>query len=45
LVRGEDAVTVSVLMSHKDTTRISRHYSHLTQRPNHLRDAANRLGE
>jgi integrase len=43
LVEGVDAVTVSVLMSHKDTTMVSRHYSHLTQRPNHLRDAANRL--
>jgi integrase len=34
-----DAVTVSVLMGHKDTTMISRHYSHLTQRLGHLRDA------
>jgi integrase len=35
-----DAVTVSVLMGHKDTTMISRHYSHLTQRLGHLRAAA-----
>ncbi|MFO0927869.1 MAG: tyrosine-type recombinase/integrase [Gemmataceae bacterium] len=44
LVEGADAVTVSVLMSHKDTTMISRHYAHLAQRPGHLRDVANRLG-
>lgn len=35
-----DAVTVSILMGHRDTTMISRHYSHLTQRVEHLRDAA-----
>jgi integrase len=41
LESGElDAVTVSVLMGHKDTTMISRTYSHLTQRKDHLRDAA-----
>jgi integrase len=45
LVEGIDAVTVSVLMSHSDTTMISRHYAHLTERPGHLRDVANRLGE
>jgi integrase len=37
-----DAVTTSVLMGHRDTTMISRHYAHLAQRPDHLRDAANR---
>jgi integrase len=35
-----DAVTVSILMGHRDTTMISRHYSHLTQRVEHLREAA-----
>jgi integrase len=34
-----DAVTVSVLMGHQDTQMISRVYSHLTQRPDHLREA------
>jgi len=34
-----DAVTVSVLMGHQDTTMISRHYSHLTERLSHLREA------
>ena len=42
LENGLDAVTVSVLMGHRDTTMISRVYSHLTQRQEHLRDAANR---
>jgi integrase len=37
-----DAVTVSVLMGHRDTTMISRHYAHLTQRADYLRDAARR---
>ncbi len=32
-----DAVTVSVLMGHRDTQMISRHYAHLTQRTDHLR--------
>ena len=40
LVRGLDAVTVSVLAGHRDTTMISRHYAHLAQRHEHLRDAA-----
>ena len=41
LESGElDAVTVSVLMGHRDTTMISRHYSHLTQQTSHLREAA-----
>ena len=42
LENGLDAVTVSVLMGHRDTTMISRTYSHLTQRHDHLRQAANR---
>jgi integrase len=37
-----DAVTTAVLMGHRDTTMISRHYAHLAQRPEHLRDAATR---
>jgi integrase len=44
LVLGEDAVTVSVLMGHKDTTMISRHYAHLTQHQEHLQRAVNRRG-
>jgi integrase len=40
LVNGLDAVTVSVLAGHRDTTMISRHYSHLTQQLGHLREAA-----
>jgi len=43
LVKGLDAVTVSVLAGHRDTTTISRVYSHLTQRHEHLREAASRL--
>lgn len=42
LENGLDAVTVSVLMGHRDTTMISRVYSHLTQRQDHLREAARR---
>ena len=37
-----DAVTVATLLGHRDTTMIARHYAHLAQRPDHLRDAANR---
>jgi len=40
LVAGLDAVTVSVLAGHRDTTMISRHYAHLTQQLAHLREAA-----
>jgi integrase len=40
LETGLDAVTVSVLMGHRDTAMISRVYSHLTERTQHLRDAA-----
>src|SRR5262249_24926431 len=32
LVNGLDAVTVSVLAGHRDTTMISRHYAHVDQR-------------
>lgn len=42
LVQGLDAVTVSVLVGHRDTTMISRHYAHLTDRHDHLREAATR---
>ena len=41
LESGLDAVTVSVLMGHRDTAMISRVYSHLTQRNDHMRTAAN----
>ena len=40
LENGLDAVTVSVLMGHRDTTMIARHYSHVHQRHEHMRDAA-----
>ena len=36
------AVTVSVLMGHRDTTMISRVYSHVGERHDHMRKAANR---
>jgi integrase len=42
LVNGLGAVTVSVLAGHRDTTMISRHYAHLTQRHEHMRQAANK---
>jgi integrase len=38
-----DAVTVAHLMGHRDTAMISRHYAHLTQLTDHMRDAANRV--
>jgi integrase len=37
-----DAVTVSILMGHRDTQMISRVYSHLTERRDYLRAAVNR---
>jgi integrase len=40
LVNGLDAVTVSVLAGHRDTTMISRVYGHLTQKHEHMRSAA-----
>ncbi len=43
LERGVDAVTVAVLMGHRDTTMISRVYSHLMQRRDHLRDAVRKV--
>lgn len=42
LVNGVDAVTVSILAGHRDTTMISRHDAHCAQRANHMRQAANR---
>ncbi len=42
LENGVDAVTVSVLMGHRDTTMIARHYAHVHQRQDHMRAAANR---
>src|SRR5205085_7066134 len=42
LESGLDAVTVSVLMGHRNTTMISRVYSHVDQRHRHMREAANR---
>jgi integrase len=43
LARGIDAVTVSVLMGHRDTTMISRVYSHLMERRDHLREAVRKV--
>jgi integrase len=43
LVKGLDAVTVSVLMGHRDTVMISRVYSHLTERTDHLKRAASKV--
>lgn len=39
LERGLDAVTVAVLMGHRDTTMISRVYGHLMQKREYLREA------
>lgn len=36
LREGVDALTVSVLMGHKDTSTLARVYSHLTQAPDYL---------
>ncbi len=41
LVSGIDAVTVSLLAGHRDTTMISRVYSHVDQNQDHMRKAAN----
>lgn len=43
LERGVDAVTVSVLLGHRDTTMLSRVYSHLMQRRDHLREALRKV--
>jgi len=45
LENGLDAVTVSVLMGHRDTTMISRVYSHVHQRHEHMKQAANRASD
>jgi integrase len=45
LERGVDAVTVALLMGHRDTTMISRVYSHLMQRRDHLRDAVRKASD
>lgn len=42
LVRGLDAVTVSILAGHRDTTMLARHYAHLLQKNDHMRAAANK---
>jgi integrase len=43
LVSGVDAVTVSVLAGHRDTTMIARHYAHCAQRTERL-DATTKNG-
>ncbi|HYT90303.1 MAG TPA: site-specific integrase [Gemmataceae bacterium] len=43
LENGIDAVTVSVLMGHRDTTMIARHYAHVDQRTEHMRQAARKV--
>ena len=42
LTRGVDALSVSILLGHKDTSMISRYYSHLTKHPDFLREQARR---
>jgi len=43
LVSGLDAVTVSVLAGHRDTTMISRVYAHLAEKHEHMRQAAKKV--
>ena len=38
-----DAVTVALLMGHRDTQMISRVYQHLMQHPDHLKNAAKKV--
>ena len=38
LARGVDPITVSVLLGHTDVTTLSRHYAHLTRKPDYMRE-------
>jgi integrase len=40
LARGVDALTVAILMGHRDPGTLARTYQHLSQSPEYLRDAA-----
>ena len=42
LENGVDSLTVSLLLGHADTTMLSRHYAHLSQKREYLRKAAKR---
>src|SRR5262249_9548380 len=42
LARGVDALTVAILMGHRDPSTLARVYQHLTQNPDYLREAAKR---
>lgn len=42
LKRGIDALTVAVLMGHKDPSTLARVYQHLSHSPKHLLDQAKR---
>jgi integrase len=43
LENGVDPITVAELLGHKDTTMVSRVYQHLSQRVEHMRQAAQRV--
>lgn len=45
LVAGVDIATVAELLGHASTEMISRHYGHLAQEKNHLKDAAARVSQ
>lgn len=42
LARGIDALTVAILLGHRDPSTLARTYQHLTQNPQYLREAAKR---
>ena len=42
LKRGVDALTVALLMGHKDPAMLARVYQHLSHSPDHMRDQAKR---
>lgn len=42
LQNGVDPITVAVLMGHNDPSMLAKHYQHLSQDPNYLRDAVTR---
>jgi integrase len=39
---GFDALTVAILLGHRDPSALARTYQHLTQNPQYLREAAKR---
>lgn len=45
LERGVPVATMAELLGHQDLSMISRHYGHLAQKSQHLRDAAEQAGE